>query len=276
MIPNPVDRLDQALAALLRPVGERAPADELRVWADLCGGALALDWAAAPAAAEQFQQRVSAALARRAAEPGGLDDWSRAVGLTTALTVLHGARLGCTRLAPWMGGAGDLYEALAAALNRLYDGEARRAPAGPVAYAWVARAALLFAAGLGPHLGAAPAHYFDLLRQALAGPLPPAPAGDDRVAAYLRARAAPPSPEPPALPPRGDGTFGDRVRALFNGDPRRWTRRGALLAAGTALTAAALLAGAVLCGAARRAGSDFAARCNTPYFDAFRGPLKNH
>jgi hypothetical protein len=270
MLENPFDRLDTVLAAVLRPVGERAPADEFRTWADLLAGIQRFDWAAVPGDAEALQRRISARLTGRASAPGGLDDWSRAIGLTTALAVLRGVRLGCTGLGPWLAGAGDLYQALGPALNSLYDGEAARAPAGPLAFAWVTKAALPFEPGFRNLLRTAPRAYFEELRAGLATPCLLQPT-DDRVLAYLRARLAAPSSEPAAVPPRRDRTFGERVCALFNGDPFRWSRSGTLRLLGATLAAVTLALGIALCAAGRATTNHFFSQHTQPYLKAFDG-----
>src|SRR5262249_6302406 len=155
-------------------------------------------------------------------------------------------------------------------------------PAGPLGFAWVARAALPFEADLRKHLGAAPRRYFDELGRSLAAPRPPAPApaprgwrarpaaalrspaqpsappppAADRVLAYLGARVAPPAPEPGAVPRRGDVSFRDRVCALFNGDPYRWRRGGVLRALGAAAVVLAVALGLHLAWAGRATVDD--------------------
>src|SRR5688500_16776423 len=104
MTDSPLDRLDDVIAAVLRPARERVPAADYAEWARLLAALVAAEGRAAPDEAEQLRRRVGAALARRAAEPGGPDAWARAAGLVTALALLRATGLGCAGLKPYLGG----------------------------------------------------------------------------------------------------------------------------------------------------------------------------
>ncbi len=273
LMTTPIDELIDLLNPLMRPVRERVPPSDFQRWAQQLNALGQVEWSRFPREAERIQNRVSAALMRRAQDEVGIDPWSRAIALTTALAVLRATDLGCTGMEPWLGEVVDQYEALALALNDLYAGEGRHRTAGPLAFAWIARAALTFLDEFRPHLDDKPRRYFEVLSNALLEPsrVPPVEASDDPVLAYLLARVAPPDREPPAIPRRRDGTWVERFCAFFNGNPRRWTRGGMMLLAGSVLLAVALGVGVWLW----RSGNDEVNRFTesqiTPIEKALRG-----
>jgi hypothetical protein len=256
-------------AGLLRPVGERLPSRDTRDWV-LSVEALAAR-RADPAARARINEVIGGALARRAAAP--LDDWSRAVGLTTVLAAVEATGTSCDGLAPWLDADrdGDLLAPLGRALSRLYAGPARTAPAGPLAFCWLARAALPFEPEFRPHTTPEVQNYFAELRalrsapppqpsggrwqssvarwaQALAGPgtIPRAGVVADPVLAFLRARLGPRETGQPRATGRRDTGWAEWVRWLFNGSRHAWTRGGAIRLALVVLLITSALAGSVL------------------------------
>ena len=197
--------------------------------ADACEWVRNLEALAAGRARPDDRPHVAPALGAVLAEhaaAGVLTSWARSVGLVTVLAAVEGTRAAVGGVEAYIGGAGtDLLGPLAAAVSAYHD-EAQGAPAGPLAFFWLMRAAAPFAPHFGPLASADVRAY-----------LAHTPA-DDCVRRFL---LAPPGRDED-VPSRRDGTPGEWAAGLFNGC-RTWTRDGLLRGAGLAAAAAAAAAG---------------------------------
>jgi hypothetical protein len=266
-------------SSVLRPVTERVPLRDHDAFVRQLRAILADNWRGRQPEAEFLRDAVSSALRHRAA--AGPDAWSRAAALTTILTVTRATGLPCAGAEAWRpAGVPNLAQALAAALQELYHGEAQRVSAGPLGFLWVALAVSAYLAHAGddavPVTDPAVAEYLTALRRLADGPAPapattPVAEPADRVRAYLRERLeAPPGPEPDHVPARRL-TWADALRFLFNGDCYRWTAGGVGRVAACAAALALAVAGAALWWQGEATVRAFTHAHVRPYEDALRG-----
>jgi hypothetical protein len=211
--------LGRRFAAVLEAPFWRLKSATIREWVTN------LEALAAGRVAEEERPRVAkligAALAGHAAA-GPLTHWARAVGLITVLSVIDGTRCAVPNVEPYLDGSGgDLLGPLGQALGRYHD-EARSAPAGPLAFFWLAKAAAPLAE-----------HYRGQTTAAVCDYLDRRPA-DDRVRRFLLPRAN----QGGDVPALRDGTWAEWVCGLFNGQRHAWTRDGTFRAGALLLIAA--------------------------------------
>jgi hypothetical protein len=211
---------------LLRPIDLHVPLADFRHWRDHLRWTQEYDWGELTGAGFVVPTGILEALKRRT-QQGRIDKWSRTIALLTMVIVTSSTGYAWSRdiLDKYLSrGDQNFVDAVVLLLDALYQDRAQRAPAGPMAFYWLAQAALLMPSVLvqckGPTLT-----YMQWMEHHVEGRARPGqePREPDRVLAYLLGRISEDKSEVAYRQPRRLLSQRERLRLFFGENKNQWT-----------------------------------------------------